>query len=652
MSRKAVNRYDLSMREIGRRLQESREIAEVWVAKLGSQPSGQVGYLINEALRTLALELTQKVMEGELTADSLPGVMAHLKDLALAEQRLARSASGKRPPRAADPRRGAAAGHRGGRRGRGARRCQAGPQRGDRGRHQARRAGDRRVTPGISGDLLLPYQKRWIADRSQWKIAEKGRRTGLTWAEAADAVLETAATGGCNHSYVGSGREMAREFIDAAAGWAKSFGRAASEVSEEVLDDDGRDIAVFRIDFASGHHIQALSSNPSNLRGRKGNVTIDEAAFQPSLLEVVKAAAALTMWGGKVRVISTHDGDESEFNELLIDARAGRNDYSVHRITLDDACADGLYRRICEVAGRQWSPAAERDWKAGLRRNAGSADAAAEEYDCVPMRGGGAWLPLALIESCMAPAPVLRLEGSARFNALPERFRESETREWCERELDPLLAALDPERRHCLGEDFGRNIDLTVLAPLEVGRDMKRRCPFLVELRNMPFRQQEQILFRLCDGLPRLGALKLDARGNGQYLAEQAGYRYGGRVEAVMLTQAWYLENMPPFKAGLEDGLIEIPRDDDVASDLRALQLVKGIPRLPEGRTGARGDRHGDAAIALAMAHAASRAEVPSYRCVRVPRPGSEAWRDDPDFEDERDWRQVRVTAGFRRGLM
>ena len=89
----AVNRYDLSMREIGRRLQESREIAEVWVAKLGSQPSGQVGYLINEALRTLALEVTQKVMEGELTADSLPGVMAHLKDLSLAEQRLARSAS-------------------------------------------------------------------------------------------------------------------------------------------------------------------------------------------------------------------------------------------------------------------------------------------------------------------------------------------------------------------------------------------------------------------------------------------------------------------------------------------------------------------------------------------------------------------------------
>ena len=493
-------------------------------------------------------------------------------------------------------------------------------------------------TPASASPVLLPYQRRWIADSSEWKIAEKSRRTGLTWAESADAALTAArsrAAGGCNHSYVGSGKEMAREFIDAAAMWAKAFDLAASEVREEVLADEDKDINVFRIDFSSGHHIQALSSNPSNLRGRKGNVTIDEAAFQPELAGVVKSAAALTMWGGKIRVISTHNGDENPFNEFLLDARAGRNDWSVHRLTLDQACAEGLYRRICEMDGREWSQAAEDAWKAGLRRNAGSAEAAAEEYDCVPARGGGAYLPLALIESCMRDAPILRFEGSDRFNALPERFRESEMREWLERELDPLLAGLDKRRRHCLGEDFGRTADLTLLAPAEIGSDLALRVPFLVELRNVPFKQQEQVLFRLGDGLPRLSAVKMDARGNGQYLAEQAAYRWGSRVEAVMLTQAWYLENMPPFKAAFEDGRLQIPRDDDVASDLRALQVVKGIPKLPDGnvRTGAAGDRHGDAAIALCMAHAASRAEVREYAFEPVPRwpePGrGAAWDDD-----------------------
>ncbi|MFW1141554.1 hypothetical protein ACEV8V_23220, partial [Vibrio parahaemolyticus] len=75
-------------------------------------------------------------------------------------------------------------------------------------------------------ELLLGYQKRWIADDSVLKIAEKSRRTGLTFAEAADSAL-TAGTsktdGGSNVFYVGSNKEMAREFIDAVAMWAKMF---------------------------------------------------------------------------------------------------------------------------------------------------------------------------------------------------------------------------------------------------------------------------------------------------------------------------------------------------------------------------------------------------------------------------------------------
>ncbi|NMU69200.1 hypothetical protein HKA89_10555, partial [Vibrio parahaemolyticus] len=38
-------------------------------------------------------------------------------------------------------------------------------------------------------ELLLGYQKRWIQDDSVLKIAQKSRRTGLTFAEAADSAL-------------------------------------------------------------------------------------------------------------------------------------------------------------------------------------------------------------------------------------------------------------------------------------------------------------------------------------------------------------------------------------------------------------------------------------------------------------------------------
>jgi Mu-like prophage FluMu protein gp28 len=193
-------------------------------------------------------------------------------------------------------------------------------------------------------EVLLGYQKRWIADDSPLKIAEKSRRTGLTWAEAADACLcagTARSEGGTNHFYVGSNKEMAREFIEAVAMWAKAFDRAAGEVQEEVLEDDDKDILTFVVYFASGFKVQALSSNPSNLRGMQGNVTIDEAAFHDRLAEVLKAALALTMWGAKVRLISTHNGVENLFNQLINDSRAGRKRYSVHTITLDDACAEG-----------------------------------------------------------------------------------------------------------------------------------------------------------------------------------------------------------------------------------------------------------------------------------------------------------------------
>ena len=42
---------------------------------------------------------------------------------------------------------------------------------------------------------LLIYQQEWIADDSPLKIAEKSRRIGLTWAEAADNVLIASAEG-------------------------------------------------------------------------------------------------------------------------------------------------------------------------------------------------------------------------------------------------------------------------------------------------------------------------------------------------------------------------------------------------------------------------------------------------------------------------
>ena len=281
--------------------------------------------------------------------------------------------------------------------------------------------------------VLLPYQQRWIADPAYVKVCEKSRRIGLSWGEAADSALLAAQTSGMNVWYIGYNKDMALEFIHDCGNWAKFYGLAADEVeeTEEVFadGDDKQAVLAFVIRFASGWRITALSSRPNNLRGKQGRVIIDEAAFHDDLPELLKAAMALLMWGGQVHIISTHDGVDNPFNELITDCRAGKKPYAVHRITFDDALADGLYKRICLRRGIEWTAEGEAAWVAEIRQSYG--EDAAEELDCIPKNGGGKWLNRALIESRMSPyTPVLRYDQSDSFALLPEHQRAVEVADW------------------------------------------------------------------------------------------------------------------------------------------------------------------------------------------------------------------------------
>lgn len=459
------------------------------------------------------------------------------------------------------------------------------------------------------GGVLLPYQQRWVNDHSQVKVAEKSRRVGLSWAEAAGSVLEAAKTNGQDTWYIGYNKDMAEEFILDCGFWARHFGSAAEAMEEIVVQDEDRDILAYRIRFASGNRVTALSSRPSNLRGKQGRVVIDEAAFHLQLGELMKAAFALLIWGGSVSIISTHNGVDNPFNELVQDIHAGKKKgYSLHRITFDEAIAQGLCERVFLATKRVWSPQAQLDWAEGIRAIYRPNDT--EELDVIPSQSGGAYISRALIASRMSSAyPVLRLTYKDDFAQWPEALREQETLAWLDANVLPLLAKLPRNARSSYGMDFARSADLSVLAPLVEDQGLHRTCPFLIEMRNVPFRQQEQVVFYLADHLPRFSCGAHDSRGNGQYLGEVAMQRYGSSsIHQVMLTNQWYRENMPKLKAAFEDAELTIPQDADVLDDLRAIALDKGVPKVPDTKsTGRDGQqRHGDAAVALALAWFAS----------------------------------------------
>lgn len=231
--------------------------------------------------------------------------------------------------------------------------------------------------------VLLPYQASWLSDTSPITFCEKSRRVGITYASAAEAVLIAAAKSGSNCYYSGLNREMAQDFVSDAADFARHFNLAASAIEEELFEEDEENsILSYKISFASGFKIIALSSRPSAIRGKQGVFYVDEAAFHDDLNAMMKACVALLMWGGRVRVISTHFGQDNPFNELIEEARAGKKPFKVHRVTLREAVDQGLYRRICEVNNTAWTPELEATWVKDLYDFYG--DDAGEELDVIP----------------------------------------------------------------------------------------------------------------------------------------------------------------------------------------------------------------------------------------------------------------------------
>jgi phage FluMu gp28-like protein len=498
--------------------------------------------------------------------------------------------------------------------------------------------------------VLLSFQGRLLATTAIYQvvICEKSRRIGMTWAVAADAVLTAGSArsaGGMDVLYIGYNLDMAREFIDTAAMWAKAFLPAAGEVQEFLFKDTDekgaeKDIQAFRISFASGFEIVALTSKPRSLRGRQGYLIFDEAAFHDDLAGMMKAGLAFLMWGGRILVISTHDGEANPFNGLVLDSRSGRKPYKVLRVTFDDAIADGLYERVAlmlQARGQTVKP--KEDWIADIRAFYG--DDAAEELDVVPAQGSGVALGRALIEARMEPdIPVLRWTVSDSFARQADHIRVAECQDWLEREVKPHLARLDPAADSFFGEDFGRVSDLTVIWPVQLMANLLRRPPFVVELANVPYKQQEQVLLWLVRRLPRFRAGALDATGNGGFLAEAAAQEFGfEHIAQVKLSQEWYRENMPPFVAAFEDAGLVLPKDRDLLNDHAALKKINGVVQMPAVRAQDSKDktrkRHGDSAIAHALAWFATR--MPAHEYAYTSAAGSDDGRGG--FDDGARWR-------------
>lgn len=153
----------------------------------------------------------------------------------------------------------------------------------------------------------------------------------------------------------------------------------------------------------------------------------------------------------------------------------------------------------------------------------------------------------------------------------------------------------------------------------------------------------------------------IDATGMGMNLAEDLGRIFGlrtdetpgGLVWEVKLSVAWYNENFPPLKTAFEDGAIALVKDAEHLVDLRLVKVIRGVPSIPAERVGVAGaKRHGDFAVALVLAHFASRMQWHEYDYIPVSLPKSRFEERASDHGDGWRNRADERESGFRMASM
>jgi len=412
------------------------------------------------------------------------------------------------------------------------------------------------VTPAVT---LYPYQRRWLLDRSRFKIGMFARQTGKTFTttlEIADRLAHAAATGGKPERWVilSRGERQAREAME--EGLKRHL--AAYKMGFEALDAEAvfgdTRVTQLEVAVAGGGRVTALPANPDTARGFSANVFLDEFAFHQDSHAIWRALFPVISNGFDLRITSTPNGKGNKFHELI----TGKDDgWSRHVVTIEDAVRDGLPRDLDE-----------------LRAAIGDEDAWAQEFLLEFLDEASAWLSHELIASC---------EDAAAG--------------------DPAGYLGGP----CfLGVDIGRRRDLFVIYVLEMVGDVAWERE-RVELRGATFAEQD---FELDQVFARYRVLRccMDQTGMGEKPVEDAQARHGSmRVEGVLLNSPTQLTLATLAKEAFEDRRVRIAAGvPALRSDLHKIRKIVGPTGVPRFVAERDGQGHADRAWALFLALSAA----------------------------------------------
>jgi len=454
----------------------------------------------------------------------------------------------------------------------------------------------------LGGERLinfLPYQRRWLADRSRFKIGMFSRQSGKTFTTSAELVEDC-----IDHEIAGKrtrwvilsrGERQAKEAMDAnvkpmtRAFWELYRGvlnGPAPEVTEDefrVRRDDGTDASyrMFEVEYPGGSRISALPANPDTARGFSANVLFDEFAFHQSSKAIWGAAFPIISKGWKCRVVSTPNGKSNKFYDLMTEVPSI---WSRHQVDIYQAVAQGLDRNIEEL-------------RAGL----GDADLWAQEYELQWRDEASAWLGYELIQAC-------ETEGYGHIREM-DFSTSGELVKLVERGVPPMQT----NGRIFVGVDIARKKDLTCIWVDELIGDVLYPRE-VVTMRRAPFSAQYAEIERI-DRRDNFSRLEADETGMGMPFVEELKRRLGeSRVGGVIFTPQTKFALATLMKERMEDRRARLPVGEkpireDLHSITKAVSSTGSVRLLHDGES----DGHGDRFWARSLAINASTGNVQEF---------------------------------------
>ncbi len=399
--------------------------------------------------------------------------------------------------------------------------------------------------------MLYPYQQRWIADKSRFKIGRFARQTGKTFTTTLEIVLdclEQEALGKRTRWVILSrGERQAKEAMEEGI----KLHLAAMQIAVEVLEIDWEaKVKALEVTLPGGSRITALPANPDTARGFSANVFLDEFAFHKDSRKIWTALFPVISAGWKLRVTSTPNGKGNKFYELT----TGENDnWSRHEVDIYQAVADGLPRDIAEL-------------RAGIKDD----DAWSQEYELHWLDEASNWLDYDLINS-----------AEDELAGIPQHYAGGAC---------------------FVGVDIAARNDLFVIWVIEQVGDVYWTREIIAR-RRIKFAEQDALL---DDVFARYRVLRccIDQTGMGEKPVEDAQRRHGeSRVEGVLFTSNNKLTLATGGKEAFQDRKIRIPQGDNaIRSDLHKLKKVTGPTGSPRFVADSDSEGHADRAWACFLA--------------------------------------------------